>query len=448
MKKLLKLLSIMFLTVVILAACGNGDDGNGDNGDNDDNGAAVEDNGDNGDAEDNDDNGDEAAEPGEQVTIRFSWWDGVPQEEVTFITAFEEANPDIRVEVVSIPDTDYSQQINTMVLGGTAPDVILAFEVDLPRFAENDAIISLEPFLAESDLVDLDDFIPAVAELTELTQGTYGLPWAYAGHLLYFNVDLFDEAGVDHPTEDWTWEDFAEAAEALTIPEEGQFGSDAITFGGIWYSMFAAAGDNVISDDMSFDLGDGLRRTLEFQDMLTSEGFMPEPSVGADVADLFAAGRAAMTRVGNWMIRGYQDAGLNFDVVSLPSDMEESTVLHTGFFTINSATEHTDEAWRFVEFMMSHEGQTLISEFTGNPSAIMSVAEEGAYIREAENGPTNWAAFDSIAENGRFTYTLLNSTVTSDLVSEFNNVLLGQQSIDDVIDTEIPRAIERLGEEE
>jgi len=442
MKKLFLLLGMMVLSVVVLAACGNGDD-NGGNGDNGDNGAAEE-NGDNGD--DNGDNG--AEETGEQVTIRFSWWDGVPHEEITFITAFEDANPDIRVQVYSFPDGDYSQQINTMVLGGTAPDVILAWEVDLPRFAESGAIISLESLLADSDKVDLDDFIPAVAELTELTQGTYGIPWAYAGHLLYYNVDLFDAAGVDHPTEDWTWEDFAEAAEALTIPEEGQFGADAITFGGIWYSLIAAAGDNVISDDMSFDLGDGLRRALEFQYMLTDMGAIPEPSVGGDVMDLFSAGRAAMTRAGSWMYRGYQDADFNFDIVSLPSDMVESTVLHTGFFTINSQSEHQDAAWRFVEFMMSHEGQTLISEFTGNPSAIRSVAAEGAYIREGENGPTNWAAFDSIAENGRFTFTLLNPTVTSDLVGEFNSVLLGQKSIDDILDTEVPRAIDRLGEED
>jgi len=426
MKKLFLLLGIVVLSVGVLAACGNG------------NGGA--DNGDNG-------NG-ETADSDEQVTIRFSWWDGVPHEEITFIVAFEDANPDIRVQVYALPDDEYSQQINTMVLGGTAPDVILAWEVDLPRFADSGAILSLEPFLADSDVVDLDDFIPAVAELAELTHGTYGLPWAYAGHLLYFNVDLFDAAGVAHPTEDWTWDDFAAAAEALTIPEEGQFGADAITFGGIWYSLIAAAGDDVISPDMSFALGNGLRRALEFQNMLTEVGAIPEPTVGGDVMDLFSAGRAAMTRSGSWMIRGYQDAGLNFDVVSLPRDVVESTVLHTGFFTINSETDHPEEAWRFIEFMMSPEGQTLISEFTGNPSAIRSVAAEGAYIREAENGPTNWAAFDSIAENGRFTFSLLNPTVTSDLVREFNSVLLGQNSIDDIINTEVPRAIDRLGEED
>ena len=418
MKKLLMLFSLTLAVFVGLAAC-------------DSNGATS--------------SGDE------QVTIRFSWWDGVPQEEITFITAFEAANPDIRVEVVSIPDSDYSQQINTMVLGGTAPDVILAFEVDLPRFAENDAIIQLDDLINASDLIDMSDFIPAVAALSEVTNGTFGIPWVYAGHLLYFNIDLFEEAGVDFPTADWTWEDFYEAAAALTVRDGNrtvQFGADNIGFRGIWWSMIAAGGDAIITDDMSLDLGDGLRRTLEFQNRLVEEGISPEPSSGGDVVDMFSAGRAAMTRNGSWMVRGYQGAGFRFDVVPMPRDLVNATSLHTGFFTINSATDHPDEAWRFVEFMMSHEGQTLISEFTGNPSAVRSIAAEGAYILEHENGPFNWAAFDAIATYGQFNYTLLNATVTSALVNEFESVLLGHQSIDDVLNDEVPRAIERLSERE
>lgn len=397
-------------------------------------------------------NGDNAnAGSDDQVTIRFSWWDSANKEDVTFITAFEDQNPDINVELVNFGQDDYSQKINSMIVGGTAPDVILAWEVDLPRFAENDAIISLDSFIDDSDEIGgLDDFIPAVAELSEMTDGTYGLPWAYAGHLLYFNKDMFDAVGVDHPTEDWTWEDFENAAKELTIVDGNtttQWGADAISFPGIWYSMAGSAGDEIVDADLNLALGDGLRRTLEFQDRLTNElQVSPQPSVGGEVADLFLAGRAAMTRHGSWMIGAYRDADFNWDMVPLPTDEREYTSLHTGFFTINSQSEHQEEAWRFIEFMMSQEGQTLISEFTGNPSAIMSVAKEGAFKVAGENGPSNWSAFNTIAETGKFNYVLLNATVTNNLVNEFNSVLMGQQTIDDVIGVEVPRAQSRLEE--
>lgn len=375
-----------------------------------------------------------------RVTIRFSMWDTV-DESVSFIQAFHDANPDIRIELVNIPE-DYSTVINTMVVGGTAPDVILAWEVDMPRFAASGNIIPLDERIAASDLVRVDDFMPAVTALAEMTDGIYGIPWVYAGHFLYFNKDMFDAAGVAHPTDDWTWEDMAEAARALTIRDGAattQWGLTAIDFGGIWYSMAGQAGDPIIDGDMNLVLGPGLRRALEFQYALTNVyEVMPQPGTG--VGDLFSAGMAAMTRQGNWFIAGYADLPFNWDIVPLPRDQRAFTNLHTGFFTINAASPNQDEAWRFIEFMMSHEGQTLLSEFSANPSAMMSVAEEGAFRVYGQNGPSNWGAFDYFNDYGEFTFVVLNATVTTNLVNQFNSVLLGINSIDHVLNVEVPNA--------
>jgi len=381
-----------------------------------------------------------------RVTIRFSMWDTV-DENAIFIRAFHEANPDIRVEIVAIPE-DYSTVINTMVIGRTAPDVILAWEVDMPRFARHGNIIRLDDRIAASDLVNVHDFMPAVAALTDVTDGLYGIPWVYAGHFLYFNKDMFDAAGVPHPTDYWTWEDMAAAAQALTIRDAAgnvtQWGLTAIDFGGIWYSMIGQAGDEVVDSNMNLSMGNGLRRALEFQYALTNVyGVMPQPGAGA-VADLFSAGMAAMTRQGNWFIAGYADLPFNWDIVPLPRDQRAHTTLHTGFFTINSDSRHQDEAWRFIEFMMSHRGQTLLSEFSANPSAMMSVAAEGAFRVHGRNGPNNWGAFNYFNDYGRFTFVLLNSTVTGSLVSQFNSVLLGINSIDHVINVEVPNAQRQL----
>lgn len=380
----------------------------------------------------------------DQVTIRFSMWDTV-DETVSFIQAFHDANPDIRVELVNIPE-DYSTVINTMVIGGTAPDVILAWEVDMPRFAASGNIIPLDARVAASALVNVDDFMPAVAALADVTDGIYGIPWVYAGHFLYFNKDMFDAAGIPLPTDTWTWEEMATAAQALTIRDGAtvtQWGITAIDFGGIWYSMIGQAGDEIVDSNMNLSLGAGLRRALEFQYRLTNEyQVMPQPGTG--VGDLFAAGMAAMTRQGNWFIAGYADLPFNWDIVPLPRDSRSFTNLHTGFFTINSASPNQEEAWRFIEFMMSHQGQTLLSEFSANPSAMMSVAAEGAFRVQGVNGPQNWGAFDYFNDYGRFTFVLLNSTVTGNLVNQFNSVLLGINTIDHVVNVEVPNAQREL----
>jgi multiple sugar transport system substrate-binding protein len=369
-----------------------------------------------------------------KTTIRVSNWDGGISKEV--VAAFEKEHPDINVDVLLYPD-DYSQKITTMITGGKAPDVMLLWEEDYARFSKSGVLEPLKDYIAKSD-VATDDFIPAVNELAATTGGTYGLPWCYASELLFYNKDLFDAAGVSYPTDAWTWDDFRQAAVKLTGEQDGQtvWGTDAITQGGIWYSMAGEAGDKVLDDKGKLSLGDGLKKALEFQNQLTHEDKVsPEPSTGDSVSDLFAAGRAAMTRSGSWSIGTYREAPFNWDVVPLPAETRDYTTLHTGFYTINakSGKDKKDAAWTFINFMMSKDGQALTSESTSNPSAIAALASSDSWQHGGPGGPTNWGAIATSGETGSFGYTLAPSTVSTNLVEKFNSYLLGATSLDEVL---------------
>lgn len=385
---------------------------------------------------------------GDQVTIKFSSWDDFDE---GILEKFEEENPNIKVEKIQIPDSDYSQKINTMIIGKNAPDVILSFETDLPRFAANGAIEPLDDYIKKGASFELDDFIPAVEQISETTGGTYGLPWSYASEILYYNKDMFDEAGVAYPTSDWTWDDFKEAAEKLTKREGDktvQWGADAISFRGMWFSMIGAAGDDVVDKNGDLDLGDGLVRTLEFQNELTNElKVSPQPTSGDSVSDLFASGSAAMTRTGSWMTMMYKDNEFNWDIAPLPSDKRNYNTLHTGFYTISSDSKHKDEAWKFIDFMMSETGQTLTSEWVNNPSALKSIAEKGAYRNPGKNGPENWETFSESADAGQFGYTLVNASITTSLVNDFDSYLLGAKSLDDILEKSVPNAQKQIEKE-
>jgi multiple sugar transport system substrate-binding protein len=418
--KLYTLLSVIFVLIVsvALAGCGNNDASSG--------------------SEDSSD----------KVTLRFSMWDTLKEDETDFITAFEEKYPNIELELVNIPE-DYSQKINSMLIGGNAPDVILSWEADINRFAENGAIDSLDEYIADTTEFSMDEFIPAVNEINT-TGETYGLPWVYATEFLYYNKDLFDAAGVEYPNENWTWADFQEAAKKLTVREGDQtvqWGVDAISFPGIWYSAIGAAGDDVVKDG-KLDLGDGLRKALEFENQLTNvDKVAPLPSSGGQVADLFAAGKAAMTRQGSWYTLAYGENDFNWDIAPLPKEERSYASLHTGFFTINSQSKHKEEAWKFIEFMMGDEGQKMLSSQFHNPSARTNIAANGDYQVPGKNGPTSWDVFEKTEDAGRFGYVLVNPTVTDDLVADFNAVLLGQKTIDEVIDGSVPAAQAQLDEQ-
>ena len=175
-------------------------------------------------------------------TLTVSYWD----DEMQPIKDFIKANPDIKVKQIRVPGDDYNTKLNQMIVGGTAPDVMLTQEADYVRFAKNGVLMKLDDKL--NDLgIDKSDFQPAVTGIAN-------------------QVDGYDGS---------------------------QYGSDSPTFNGVWYSLIGAAGDKVV-DNGKLSFGNGLKKTLEFQKKLVDNKWQPQPASGSKVSDMFAAGKAAM----------------------------------------------------------------------------------------------------------------------------------------------------------
>lgn len=376
------------------------------------------------------------------TVVRFATWFGRGDAASTddYITLFEKKYPDIRIEYQSIAEGNYSEKINAMVAAGTAPDVILAWETDISRFAKAKVIDSLDPYLKATKAFSTDDLIPAVKQMAVQTGATYGLPWCAAAEIAYYNRDMFIKAGVPLPKDDWTWADFEAAAKKLTIVQNGkttQWGADITSFQGLWYSLIGASGDNIIDAKGNLVLGAGAKKTLTWlNDLANKSKVIPRPSTGGtNTIDLFATGRAAISFNGNWWINTYRTTITDFhwDIAPLPKGVRQYTSLHTGLYTINAKSKVKDAAWKFIEFAMSDEGQASINKVSANPSARKSMTERGYYRAGGDMGPTNWAAIDKSMTFGQFGYVMANSGVTNAAVSDFQAVLLGQKTVDAAI---------------
>ena len=94
---------------------------------------------------------------------------------------------------------------------------------------------------------------------------------------------------------------------------------------------------------------------------------------------------------------------------------------------------------------MGEEGQTINSKASGNPSAIMSIADQGAWKVESATTIDNWDAMTDSLASGVFGYTCLPSGVTNKAVSEFNAALLGQKSPQEAVDSASQYAKETIG---
>lgn len=387
----------------------------------------------------------EASTAGGKVTI-VSWNEPNTDESLNMFAQCEKATG-IDVEITVIPESEYSSKLNQMVsTGDDSSDIYIIWENDIANFAEVGGIIPMDDYLANST-IKTDEFIDAVTKLSDGLGGTYGLPWCAATEMLFYNQDMFDAAGVEYPTNDWTYADFKTAAEKLTQKAGGatEVYGCALPNTQTWWAGIGAAGDQVYdASNGQMVIGAGAVSFVTDCADMVANGIMPEPS--SDTADVFGAGKAAMSWQGSWNIGSYGDKlAFNWDIATIPTNKIKYNTLHTGFYSINAKSANQDAAFKVIEYLMGEEAQEINSKASGNPSAIISIADKGAWKVESATTIENWEAMTDSLSAGVFGYTCLPSGVTNNAVSEFNAALLGQKTPQEAVDDAAQYAKETIG---
>lgn len=135
------------------------------------------------------------------------------------LASFNEQYPDIALEALTIPNADFMTNFTTAVLGGSAPDTTMASP---NRIQDMIAIEGLQDITERVKAAGLMDIIPEDRwELATRDDKIYGIPSFMFVDLVYYRADWMEEAGIEPPT---TWEEFTEAAIALTDPEKDRYG--------------------------------------------------------------------------------------------------------------------------------------------------------------------------------------------------------------------------------
>ncbi|GEM_PF-230776 len=161
----------------------------------------------------------QARPSGAQVTIHMLERAGQEAQALDIrIPQFMQQNPNIKVLRDSTPG-DIIQKEATLAAADTLPDTVHSYLGDesYQFFAANGILIPIEDRLAR-DKVDLAGWFPSLIDVMRVDGKLHGLP--FKGQVLtsafFFNTDLFDQAGVTYPTENWTLDDLTSMAEKLT----------------------------------------------------------------------------------------------------------------------------------------------------------------------------------------------------------------------------------------
>ena len=299
-------------------------------------------------------------EPKEPVTLRYFTFSAAPdhlEDLDQMIAIFEEAHPDIKIEVETASWDDYFTKLQTLIAGGIAPDIFELNYENFVSYASKGVLLDLDPLAAADSSFDETIFYPRAYDAFNYNGMQLGLPETFSTVLLFYNKDMFDQAGLEYPAADWTWDDAVAAGEQLTDADAGVWGLHSGVQFWEFYKKAAQNGCEFFSEDKteatinSPQCIEALETMVSFVDV----GVMPSDADmgGMSDGDMFTAGQLAMDVTGIWMFAAFEGADHAWDVQVEPGMANQATHFFANALNVFAATKHPEEAWQWVKFFTS-----------------------------------------------------------------------------------------------
>jgi multiple sugar transport system substrate-binding protein len=271
-------------------------------------------------------------------------------------------------------------------------------------------ITDLTP-LIERDKVDMSDFIPSVLAIYQSEGKQWGIPFLTTGSYIYYNMKLFDEAGIPYPTTDWddqswTWDAMVALAKKLTKNTDdinkAVFGIDTgynnlegppMIFGHfVWPDDAYSTG---FADKVTVSDPTSIMAFQKYHDLIYVDKVAPDAAANQAMDQLggaFGSGKLAMNFEGGWGHWNFKDYindpnGFCWGAAPMPwgsPDAKLRAVIYTDPWVITAGmdAENTDLAWNFVKFLTSKDQQAAYTNATGTPPVRSSLLND--YYKQYE----------------------------------------------------------------
>lgn len=328
-------------------------------------------------------------------------------EQDVVIPAFEAANPDIKINLLIIDQDDIAVKREAMIAAGE-PLHVWSTNWGGDGFASDrnrGLIMDLTP-LIERDKVDLSVFIPEVLAIYQNEGKTYGLPFLTTGSYVFYNMKLFDDAGIPYPTTDWedkswTWDAMVDLSKQLTQnvedPSAAQYGlienrqnieGPAMLFGQFPFPDDAYS--TGFAQEITLNTPETINAYQRHHDLIYVDKVSPDDAATQALTQLggaFESGRVAMMQNGGWGWWVYSpvnpdvEGGFCWGVAPNPwgtPDAETRAVIYTDPWVITAGLEGQalEDAWTFTKFLVSEDTARAYMKATNTPPTQSKLQEE------------------------------------------------------------------------
>ncbi|MBE9389348.1 ABC transporter substrate-binding protein [Vagococcus salmoninarum] len=356
-------------------------------------------------------NKEETAKPGEPVTIKIAnyallesgyteYWEGIEKK-------FTDKYPEIKIEWITAPYGEITNQVINMAGGGDRVDIVFGENSWVPTYEDAGLAVPITDVLSEEFLAD---FYDNALEANRIGDDIYAVPLYMSPYMLYYNKDIFKQAGLDPENPPKTYDEMLIASEAISklkTPEGnkiyafGQTTASVPISGSSLTSMVYNFGGSILTDDgkINEDTKE-LEEVVQLLQELDEKGYNPQNSKLKDLRNLFALGQLGMYYDQSWGfngVRSINEKAEQFTASSGPlkggKGQGESIIQEQVFILTDNGKERAQATEKFVEFVISKEN---LEDYMSNITPAYPVKKSMENMPGIVNSPILQGAASSL----------------------------------------------------
>lgn len=348
------------------------------------------------------------------------------------LDAFRSENPDVTVNVTTIPVNEYPQKLQAAIASDTLPDVALV---------KADGSLQSGSWTPVPDgLVDLDDFFSGTLELGQIDDVQYLVPWYSNVRLVVYRTDLAQAGKVEAPT---TWDEWVPFLEGLRAGGAAQpFGSD-VSWGtdtGLFVSTLGlSAGAHLLSDDSSswqIDTPEMKEAFTQYQALFQDGLTSPDGPAFLDQVSNLVSGQIGSLVTGPWVLTQLEAAAgadwvkQHIGVAKLPEGPGGSIgMLVGGGWAVSQSSDNPDAAWKLIRHLGQVDSELDEHEAFGTLPPRATAWQEGGLNDDEYMKPF----FDQMQTAAASPAAATWDQITKMLGGQAEKMIRGGSSVDDVL---------------
>ncbi len=402
------------------------------------------------------------AQDAQEVTVMF--WDGPPLIGIRekALEPFSDAYPDCVLNFTSVPggpNSGYNDKLFTSLAADIPPDVFIIEIGELPGFLNRDLLVDIKPFI-DADNYDLSQFPDLAIEAYSHDGGIYGLPDNVASIAIYYNKDLFEEAGAMMPTDQWddpawTVDDFFTSCEKLTKTDANgrttQWACDVTGWDKVWQTWVRIFGGQIVDDpffptECTLNNAAAVEGLQFYADLRWEYGFAPRPEALAEMGTnaLMQTGRLGMFYSGSWSFPSYRETDFTVALGHYPSGPGgRANYVYYFPLVIPKASEAPECAWNLLKYFNGPAMETIIKE--GGLQGTSFEAQEKWFVTDPLPPENKHVMLDAARHFVAPDPVLTNwGEITQIMQSQIDLLMIGEERDAKVVADEIVRQVNPL----